>query len=399
MKLKPCCFVILTAIVIRAAVAAETSRLAFEVTETAGIHRDGSPVHVRLKLPRAVATSTSFRLLYDDRPVVAQFRPNSNESEASEWWLDFIAPSAPKETRTYAVEYGPDVEPGPVRTSGHKLTKQDGSFVVSNAPYIDWTVPRDFRGFLRSVDFTPSEHLRPDSRGLTIRDRDGTTHQLGGGGTTASVVRHGRMAVALRFEQTETSDALKGVHWTADLIFPGPVSWVDLRLEIDDPQDRVAEVGMQLNLNLNEPTGGTRTLVELGASRTIYRSLYGKLQVELRAGSDSSSPWTVLRGTAGALQPFVVAPHGASPAEGWAHVMDRKRCLAIAFDNFGRNSEERINVQADGVFTASKRFADSKPGVKKRWRSWLHFVHFPPQQSATTDPFMMQNPLIARQVD
>jgi hypothetical protein len=396
-----CCWLFITVFATSATLAAEPHSLTLEVTEPTGVHRDGSPVHALLALPYPAAASTCFRLLRDGKPVAAQFRPNTNAKKTSEWWLDFIARSAPNERREYVVEYGPDVEPGPERTSGHKLIERGDSFVVSNAPYIDWTIPRDFRGFLRSVDFTPSEHLRPGSIGLTIRDRDGNTHQLGGDGTNARVVRQGKMVVALRFEKTETSGTLGGVQWSADLIFPGPVSWVDLRLKIDDPENRVGEVGLQLNLNLEQPSRSSRTLVELGAARTIYRSLLENVQVELRADSNSASPWQVLRGVKGQLQPFVVASERSSPAEGWAHMMDRKRCLAIAFERFGQQGEERLNIQADGTLTASKRFAavKSRDGEShKRWRAWLHFVHFPPQQSAATDPHMMQNPLIVRQV-
>ncbi|MBI2478417.1 MAG: hypothetical protein HYV60_07180 [Planctomycetia bacterium] len=381
---------------------AEPHRLTLEVLEPIGVHRDGSPVHALLVLPRPVAASTSFRLLQDGRPVVAQFRPDSNSSETSKWWLDFIAQSAPNERCEYVVEYGTDVEAGPERTRGHQLIARDDCFVVSNAPYIDWTIPRDFRGFLRSVEFTPSEHLRPNSIGLTIRDREGNTHQLGGDGTNSRIVREGKMAVALRFEKTETGDALRGIQWTADLIFPGSVSWVDMRLNIDDPENRVGEVGLQLSLNLNQPSGNSRTLVELGAARTVYRSLLGNGKVELRADADNASPWQVLRGVEGELHPFVVAAEHSSPAEGWAHVMDRERCLAIAFEDFGRQGEERLNISGEGTLTATKRFAaaPSRGGVaRKRWRMWLHFVQFPPAQSAATDPQMMQNPLIVRQVE
>ncbi|MBC8353820.1 MAG: hypothetical protein H8E66_17610 [Planctomycetes bacterium] len=399
---KLCCWLLVSAFATRAALAAEPLRLTLEVTEPTGVHRDGSPVHVLLALPRPTAASTSFRLIHDGKPVAAQFRPSANATGTSEWWLDFVARSAPNETRKYVVEYGPDVEPGPERTSGHKLIEKADLFVVSNAPYIDWTVPRDLRGFLRSVDFTPSEHLRPGSIGLSIRDRNGTTHQLGGDGTNSRVVRRGKMVVALRFEKAETSGTLDGVQWSADLIFPGPVSWVELRLNIDDPQNRVEEVGLQLRLNLDPPSGSSRTLVELGAARAVYRSLVGDAQVELRADRDAVPRWQVLRGTKGQLQSFVVASEHSPPPEGWAHVMDRKRCLAIAFENFGQQGEERINIQADGTLTASKRFHAEKlhdGEARKRWRAWLHFVHFPPAQSAGSDPHMMQNPLVVQQVD
>jgi len=171
-NVKSCCWLLFIVFVTRAVPAAEPRRLLLEVTEPTGVHRDGSPVHALLTLPGPTAASTNFRLIHDGKPVVAQFRPNTGAPETSEWWLDFIACSAPNERREYVVEYGPDVELGPERTRGHKLVERSDSFVVSNAPYIDWTVPRDFRGFLRSVDFTPSKHLHLDSIGLTVRDRE-----------------------------------------------------------------------------------------------------------------------------------------------------------------------------------------------------------------------------------
>lgn len=370
-------------------------RLLLSVAEPAGIHRDGAPVHAKLKLPEPVPVGTNFRLISDGKPVTAQFRPNG-KSDTADWWLDFVGRSAPFEKRRYMIEYGDDVAPSPEPSRGHRLLERDDDFVVSNAPYIDWTVPSDFRGLLRSVDFTPSEHLRPDSLGFSIRDRDGRTHQLGGDGTKATVIRTGRLAVALQFSGRFADSKLQDVSWTADLIFPGPVSWVDAQLRLDDPQNRIEEMSLQLRLNLDQPTRRSRTLVDLGAGRTIYRSLTTGSQVELRANRHGQPSWEVLRANQGQLLPFVVAPEGAAFAEGWAHVMDRQRCLAIAFDRFGQQGPERINIQADGTITASKSFADEAP---KTWRTWLHFVHFPPRQSAASDPYMMQHPLIVRQVD
>ncbi|MEE3373423.1 MAG: hypothetical protein VX346_29065 [Planctomycetota bacterium] len=376
-----------------------SGRVAFDVVERAGIHRDASPVHALVRFPEAVPVGTPCRLLLKGKPVVAQFRPHGKGSTASGWWVDFLARSLPYETRRYVVEYGPEVEPVPERTGGHVLTVVDDTFVVSNEPYIDWVVPRDLRGFLRSVDFPPAEHLRPDSLGLQVRDRTGGSHLLGGVGTTAEVVRQGRMTVALRFERAETSDGLRGVKWRADLVFPGPVSWVDLRLRIEDPEDRVAAVGLQLRLNLDPPTGTHRTLVELGAARTVYRSLFGNQYVELRGNLQQASPWQVLRGVAGNVQPFMVAAKGSPAAAGWAHVMDRQRCLAIAFDRFGEQGEERLGLSAEGRLSAWKQFPKPSPEPRpfdRYWRCWLHFVHFPPQQSATTDPYMMQHPLVVK---
>ena len=374
-------------------------QVAFEVVEEAGIHRDASPVHALVQLPRPVTAGTPMRLLLEGKPVVAQFRMHGKGDAARRWWIDFLARSRPHETRRYVVEYGPETQSVPERKGGHALRVKDDAYVVSNEPYIDWVVPRDLLGLLRSVDFPPAEHLRSGSPGLQFRDRNGGIHALGGTGTTAEVVREGRMTVALRFQKTEMGEALRGVKWRVDLVFPGPVSWVDVRVRIADPEERIAAVGLQLRLNLDMPTGAQRTLVELGAARTVYRSLFGNQFVELRADRQQPSPWQVLRGVAGNVQPFMVAAEGAPAAAGWAHIMDRKRCLAIAFDRFGEQGEERLGLAADGRLSAWKQFPTARqdpPAFTRRWRCWLHFVHFPPQQSASTDPYMMQHPLIVK---
>src|SRR5262245_46017913 len=63
-------------------------RLALEVREVAGLARVGYPAHALLKLSRPVGVSTRFRLLHEDKPVVAQFRPGG-EGATAQWWLDF----------------------------------------------------------------------------------------------------------------------------------------------------------------------------------------------------------------------------------------------------------------------------------------------------------------------
>lgn len=381
---------------------ATPGRVVFHVVEQAGIHRDASPVHALVRLPKAVPAETPMRLVLQGKPVVAQFRMQGKGDASRHWWIDFVARSLPHETRRYELEYGPGIQSVPERQGGHVLRLKDDTFVVSNEPYIDWVVPRDLLGLLRSVDFPPAEHLRSGSSGLQVRDRTGEVHALGGTGTTAEVVREGRMTVALRFQKTEMSDALRGVKWSVDLVFPGPVSWVDVRVAIDDPEERVAAVGLQLRLNLDPATGAQRTLVELGAARTVYRSLFGNQYVELRADGQQASPWQVLRGVAGNVQPFMVAAQGSPAAAGWAHIMDRKRCLAIAFDRFGEQGEERLGVAADGRLSAWKQFPTARSDTKtftRRWRCWLHFVHFPPAQSASTDPYMMQHPLIVKEAE
>ncbi len=116
------------------------------------------------------------------------------------------------------------------------------------------------------------------------------------------------MAVALRFEKAEAHPKLAGVRWTADLVFPVPASWVAITWNVRDPNRRVAGVGLGLRLKLDRPTRDTPTVVDLGASRTVYTTLSGNEQVELRAGlsGDASLPWKAA--APGGCNDFPAAP-------------------------------------------------------------------------------------------
>jgi len=164
-------------------------------------------------------------------------------------------------------------------------------------------------------------------------------------------------------------------------------------------------VGIGLRLKLDRPTRDAPRSTTVGASRTVYTTLAGDEQVELRAGlsGDASLPWKVFRGRPDRLQPFVFAPtRSTAAAEGWAHVMDRKRCLALAVDQFAREGEERLNVTADGTVTAWRSFparqADRAAGGRS-FRAWLHFVEYPPQWGGQSSPQSMQHPIELRLVD
>jgi hypothetical protein len=380
-------------------VAAE--RLGLQVRETAGLARGGYPAHALLELPRPVPETTKFRLLNDGKPIAAQFRPD-RKGRTAHWWLDFPTEIAPFQTKNYTVEFGEDVTGGPERSSGHKLTEVGDAFLIRNAPYITWTVPRNLQGFLRSVDFPPSEFLRPDSLGLLLRDRYGRQHVITG---TARVVRQGTMAIALRFEKAESQGGLAKVRSVVDLTFPAPVSWVELDWSIDDPIDNVAALGLKLHLNLAMPSPAAPTAVDFGATSLVYTSLRHGQTAELSAGPLTASvnpgsgpPWRILRGDEGHLVPFALGRNQsiATPVEGWAHVMDRKNCLALAVDAFGRDTHDRITTSAKGEVSLWREYGTSGLAVRKRLRCWLHFVFFPPQHSAGASPQQMQAPLVVR---
>ncbi len=289
-------------------------------------------------------------------------------------------------------------------------------FQIVNQPAIAWSVERKLTGLLQSVRSGDLEYLRPDSQGLLLTDRNGNEHRTGasrdGEEVATRVIRNGPLAVGLRFEFVETSPALAGVRSTVDLVFPVFKSWVEVDWRVDDPQGKVAGLGAQLDVNLDEPTRNAPALIDFGATNLVYVFLPPGQEAVLRseptvaglqpANEGPRPAWEVLRGPSDRLEPFVLGPRqlqaGARP-EGWVHVMDRHRCLALAVAGFARDTADQISVSAAGAVRLNRAFssaaADSRTPAKQL-RFWLHFIPFPPQQTAATSPQSMQAPPVTR---
>lgn len=376
--------------------------LLIDVRETRGLARSNCPVSVQLELPKPVPTDTRFRLSKNGEAVTAQFRPADEGMVSARWWLDFVARLAPHETQSFRLENGPDVEAGPVALDGHRLELHRDGYVITNGDSITWTVPRDLRGLLTSVEAPPLTYLRPtDLDGLTLIDRDSGAHQLGGGQVTSKVVREGPQAVALRYEGRIIIGDMP-VPYQVDLIFPSNVSWVEVVCNLDDPRDLVERLQANVGLALDEPTDEAPTLVDFGAGTYVYVSLAAGQAATLSArpaDEKRQRGWDVVRFSRPDYAPQRLAKSAApepagmfQAAEGWLHVMDSRRCLALAVDRFGESSADEIGVMAAGNVNVFRRFPAAGAGDKKSLRFWMHFVGFPPQHTAATSPRMMMSP-------
>jgi hypothetical protein len=257
------------------------------------------------------------------------------------------------------------------------------------------------------------EHL--GDRGMTLAwtGRDGGRHEIGGEGKTASarVVRAGPLAVAVR-SRVALSELANQARSVVDMTFPASKSWVQVEWRIEGAADLVS-VSAEIDLNLDPPAADKPTLVDFGAATLVYLALDAGQSGLLRstrppapegAAKESPAGWEVLRGARGKPEPFVggsTAREQRLPAEGWAHVMDRTRCLAVAFDEFGHAADDSIEVTAEGKVILTRRFGTgaAAPGADRSLRYWLHFVGFPPHQTAATSPQSMLAPLVVRLVE
>ncbi|HVA46327.1 MAG TPA: hypothetical protein VNH11_08135 [Pirellulales bacterium] len=380
--------------------------LQLEVGETAGIRRFGYPIALTLpELPLDPA-SARFRLCDGDKRVPAQFRREQTPGGAALWWLDFNVSLMPNEVRTLTLEYGPDVA-ADAEPRGLELKQTPDGFVIRNGAHLTWTVGRDLLGLLKSVDAGELRHLRPEGVRLEIEGANGVLCEMRDETVSQRVIRSGPLAVAVRYEFTPNAGPFAEMKSTVDLTFPVSKSWVQVDWQIDDPRHAVRSARAEIAQNLGPPTDQEPTLIDFGASSLVYLSLEkttaGKLHARM-AAPDSKAPrrqsWEVLRGAPDRLEPFVTrSPMPQSgDAEGWAHIMDRHRCLALAVDQFGRDGDDSIEIAAEGHTSLVRRFATGGAGLptSQRFRFWLHFVGFPPHLTAATSPQSMLSPLVVR---
>jgi hypothetical protein len=387
---------------LREARADPVHRLSLTVIEPAGIRRFGYPVSAVLRLDRPLGPSEHCCLLSGGKLVPAQFvsEPDSRSPILN---LDFDTSLAPFERRGYVVEYG-DVEPGPQTRGGLEIEVHKDAFGVRYPGELEFLVPRNLIGLLSRVHAGKLEYLRPNSAGLLLRYKDDIHFRAGGKGpygmaTTARIRKQGPLAATLEFTGTEALRGDRSVRSKVTLDFPRSKSWVRVTWQIEDPAGLVAALGADLDLLLD----GEPALVDFGAGSLVYAHLRKDEAARLRAGSltsasGSNSPaWQTWAGPADRLAAYVTAPPGsATRAEGWAHVMDRQRCTAVALAGFadpGQQSE--ITVHADGRLQIWRSFAqETKPSTSRRELVfWLHFVDMPVQVGAVTSPQSMLAPL------
>jgi hypothetical protein len=376
-------------------------RLMVTVEETAGIRRFGYPVSVLLPLSQAVTDTNHFRLLENGKPVAAQFRPHGDVAKGiRSVVLDFNASPAPLEKRIYVVEYDPGVKPGDQATRGMRIVTEKDLFRVVHSPDLQFIVPRDLAGLLQAVKTSETDYLRSSSAGLMMRSKE-EVHFRAGMRLKAAlgrVVKEGPLASTLRFEG---SQSLRGgrVAWVVEMDFPLSKSWVRVTWKVEDPRGIVAGLGADLNLNMR----GSPLLVDFGAGSYVYAHLTQGQTAVLWAGESGLQPdrtaraWKSYVGRSDALKPYVV---GRGQTEGWAHVMDRQRCTAVAVADFARAGEQgEIAIDAGGRLRLAKHFAPKgkrPPPGQKTLRFWLHFVGMPVQVGAVTSPQAMLAPLRVR---
>ena len=375
--------------------------ISVEVSETAGVRRTSFPVSVAVRSQHVPLSPGNVQVLLDGTPLAIQVDAAPSEYQRGTYLVDFHATFVPFESRHFRIRFGDGIQGSPLPEHGHVLQETDGHFLIVNAPYLTWKIPRNLSGLLTSMNFPPYEHIRKGGAGLYLVDRTGSRIPVGGEGVHAVVLRRGPSVIHLRFSREHSRPT--GLVSQVDLIFPVTRSWVEVVHRVLDPQDLVAELGYELQLNLTPATTKQPTLVDFGAGTQGYMTLRAGQTGQLLGGTTPNPWWKIQRSTSNRFLDLLASePNRAANrrAEGWAHVMDRERCLALAVDDFAETADDRITTTSAGQLQVVRSYAKgSTAPTGKQLRSWLHFVFYPPQASAATSPQSMQNPLTVKVVD
>lgn len=379
----------------------EAGEIHVEVSETAGVRRANYPISVPLRSQHIPLSHRKVQVLLEGTPLPVQVDAAPAEYERGTYLVDFHADFRPFQSRRFRIRFGDGVQGSPLPEQGHVLQETGDHFLIVNAPHLTWKIPRNLSGLLTSMNFPPCEHIRKGGAGLYLVERTGNRTPVGGKETRAVVLRRGPSVVHLRFSRKHSRPA--GLTSQVDLIFPVTRSWVEVVHRVLDPEDLVAGLGCELQLNLTPATSKQPTLVDFGAGTQGYMTLHAGQTGQLLAGTGPHPWWKIQRGTStGFLDLLASAPGRLADrrSEGWAHVMDRERCLALAVDGFAETSRDRITTTSAGRLQIVRSYVKGNaPPAGKQLRSWLHFVFYPPQVSAATCPQAMQHPLTVNVLD
>ncbi len=390
----------------------EARLIRFRLKETVGLRRFGFPVHVNLPMdfsPSGIGDDDGFALQRDGQDVPAQFRRVRRRDGTSLVSLDFNASPGPFDVQNYTVHHDPGLKTAVVKGRGMSVQQNGSTIEVSHSPHIRYAISEVLAGFVRSVKIPSAEFMKGDSLGLFVVVKGQKTAMplpalATKPGPMVRIGRQGPLAIGL---QSDCQIELKGSDPVASLIdmtFPSSKSWIETVWSLNDPRNQIEAMGVDLGLLVDEPP----IVVDCGAKSTVYATIKDRELITFEAGrlplAQGIVPsWVIRQGTGEKSDVIAMMRQeiGTEP-EGWIHVIDKRRCTAIAVAEFGRAvpaALDRFEFHGNGRFRFERRFLTEKIGQGtprnpiKTLKIWLHFVTTPVQVGAATSPQSILAPL------
>jgi hypothetical protein len=362
---------------------------AIQVTEATGIRRTEYPVNARVQLPRgALADAAHARLRLNDADAPAQCSAESRWDDGSVQWLDvdFNVSVGPSESRTYQLEYGPDVSPAAV-PRGLTVIENADSIQVGNVKLSKSGSPLILSATYRG------ELIGQGQNGLAITDRSGARHDLSSPQSLkVELVKRGPLYVVVRYSGLVPIDGTYAVPFVLTCEMPSSKSWVRTTAIVEDPSRRVKDIIFETPLTLGEKPWIWDFSTENG-TYGVFRNATDAALLTQTINPLGTNGWTVQTGTQAERRPYESSTASRTRvAGGWGHILDAKAAIAFAIDRFATEAGT-YTISLNGQGQAAFRFAPAQGSAQHRLTVYEHFVATPVPIGAATSPASMINPL------
>lgn len=358
------------------------------VTEPAGIRRFGFPVSARIPLPRGTLTDALHsRILLKGTQVPAQSYAESRWPDGSIQWLDvdFNVTLGPKETTTFALEYGENVAtPAPAR--GLAVHEDPDGVQVGNVRFGKSGAP-----LIASVKYR-EEAIGMGPNGISVTDSSGAIHDLSSvDGLKAEVVKPGPLRVVVKYQGSFSLGGNYQAPFTVTMEMPNSKSWVRIDAVVQDPAKRLRDLSLATPLAF-----GPNPLVwDFGTERWTYGSLAkdtDSVSLDEVVERNGVTKWSVSTGPRGREALYDTATQ--SRPISWLHLQDAKDAVAFAIED-AMGSPGAYRVAIDGKGQTSFRFTPAQASAQLHLTVYEHFVPTPVQIGAATSPVSILNPVLA----
>jgi hypothetical protein len=361
-----------------------------QVTEATGIRRTEYPVNARIQLPKgALADAAHARLRLNDADQPAQCSAESRWDDGSVQWLDvdFNVSLGPSESRSYQLEYGPDVSSG-TAPRGLTVTENADSIQVGNVKFNRSGAPLILSASYRG------ELIGQGQNGLAITDSSGARHDLSTAQSLrVDVVKGGPLDVVVRYSGRIPVDGTYAVPFTLTCEMPNSKSWVRTTAVLEDPAARVKDIVFETPLAFGEKPWMWDFSTENG-TYGVFRNATDAALLTQTVNADGASRWTVQTGTQAELRAYESStPSRTRVAAGWGHILDAKAAVAFAIDRFATEAGT-YTISLNGQGQAAFRFAPAEGKAQRRLAVYEHFVATPVPIGAATSPTAMVYPLV-----
>lgn len=212
-----------------------------QIRESAGIRRTNFPVHTQVSLPRgALSGLTRVRLREADADVPAQFGAASRWPDGSIEQLTVAVnvTIAPLESRTFRLEYGEGVPPGPA-PRGLTVTEDADAIQVRSLRFSKGGVP-----LILSAEYRDEQRIGTGRNGLVLTDRSGVRHGLASArDLQVEILERGPLLAVLRYSGRMPIGADGGVSFVITFEVPSSKAWFKMTAIAEDPSRLLAARG------------------------------------------------------------------------------------------------------------------------------------------------------------